>query len=95
MTTAHGEFPEHDLVVFTTFSVILVTLLGGGLTLPAVIAMLHLSPDDRERAEVRRALIALNAAAINRLGQLEAEHRIEVHHARALRERVRYTKRVA
>jgi monovalent cation/hydrogen antiporter len=84
--TARGEFPEHDLVIFTTFSVILVTLLGGGLTLPAVIRALRLPQDDSETAEVRHALIALNGAALDRLRELEVEHRIGQHDARILRE---------
>jgi CPA1 family monovalent cation:H+ antiporter len=74
--TAHGEFPERDLLIFTTFSVILVTLVGGGLTLPAVVKALHLAPNDRVTADVRRALIALNGAALEQLEQLEIGHRI-------------------
>ena len=85
--TTRSEFPEPDLLIFTTFSVILVTLVGGGLTLPAVVKALHLAPNDRVTAEVRRALIALNGAALEQLEQLEVEHRIEEHHARAVRER--------
>jgi CPA1 family monovalent cation:H+ antiporter len=85
--TTHGEFPERDLLIFTTFSVILVTLVGGGLTLPAVVKALHLAPNDRVTADVRRALIALNGAALEQLEQLEVEHRIEAQHARAVRER--------
>ena len=35
LTTAYGEpFPERDLILFLTFSVIIVTLVGQGLMLP-------------------------------------------------------------
>jgi len=66
--------------------VILVTLVGGGLALPTVIRALHLAPSDNETDELRRALIALDEAALEHLRQLEVEHRIEPHFSRALRE---------
>ena len=39
-TTGGGSFPGRDLIVFVTFVVILVTLLGQGLTLPALVRRL-------------------------------------------------------
>ena len=39
-TASGGSFPGRDLIVFVTFAVILVTLLGQGLTLPALVRRL-------------------------------------------------------
>ena len=66
-------FPARDLILFFTFTVILVTLVGQGLTLPAIIRALGLVPDaDKADAEARaRALTA--EAALARLDDLVAE----------------------
>jgi monovalent cation/hydrogen antiporter len=75
----NGEpFPDRDLILFLTFSVILVTLVGQGLMLPAVIRVLglahagkrELQTDRREELLARRLAIE---AAIERLEQLGAE----------------------
>jgi monovalent cation/hydrogen antiporter len=71
-------FPDRDLILFLTFFVILVTLVGQGLTLPAVIRMLglaragerELQNDRREELSARRHAIE---AATERLDQLVAE----------------------
>jgi CPA1 family monovalent cation:H+ antiporter len=71
-------FPHRDLILFLTFSVILVTLVGQGLMLPVVIRMLglantgkrELQTDRREELRARRLAIE---AAIERLEQLSAE----------------------
>ena len=56
LATASGEpFPHRDLILFLTFSVILVTLVGQGLLLPRVIRWLGL-------ADLGRAERALEAA---------------------------------
>src|SRR5216684_691098 len=66
-------FPGRPLILFFTFTVILVTLVGQGLTLPAVIRALGLVPEaDKAGAEAQaRALTA--EAALARLDDLEAE----------------------
>ena len=52
LTTATGEpFPDRDLILFLTFSVILVTLVGQGLMLPTVIRCA--GPCQRGRREHR------------------------------------------
>lgn len=60
-TVANGSpFPHKDLIVFLTFSVILVTLVFQGLTLPPLIGMLGLcgaSDAGREEHEARRLVI--------------------------------------
>ena len=54
-TMADGRpFPERDQILFLTFSVILVTLVGQGLMLPAVIRVLGLAPRGRARAADRQ-----------------------------------------
>jgi monovalent cation/hydrogen antiporter len=74
-------FPDRDLILFLTFAVILVTLVGQGLTLPAVIRVLglakagerELQTDRREELLARRGAIE---AASERLDQLIAEREL-------------------
>ena len=77
--TAGGEpFPARDLILFLTFSVILVTLVGQGLTLPWVIRGLGLAhagrrerhADRTEEHDARRKAIE---AGLQRLDELKAE----------------------
>jgi len=78
-TVDNGQpFPDRNLVLFLTFAVILVTIVGQGTTLPAVIRMLGLAKTgERElRAEKEEELIARERAieaAVARLNQLTAE----------------------
>jgi CPA1 family monovalent cation:H+ antiporter len=67
------DFPARDLILLFTFAVILVTLVGQGLTLPLVIRMLGIAPDgDAAHAEVHaRALTA--EAALSRIEELATE----------------------
>jgi NhaP-type Na+/H+ or K+/H+ antiporter len=80
-----SAFPHRDLIIFITFTVILVTLVGGGLTLPAVVRMLSITGDDKERDEIRLALVRSSEAAIARIGELERDGRIDAPHAAAMR----------
>jgi len=82
LTTASGEpFPYRDLILLLTFSVILVTLVGQGLLLPAVIRALGLAhagrrehaEDRREEARARHQAIE---AALARLDRLASERRL-------------------
>ena len=53
-TIASGApFPHRDLILFVTFGVIIVTLVGQGLMLPAVIRWLGREPARQERASRR------------------------------------------
>ncbi len=81
-------FPHRDLLVFLTFSVILVTLVGGGFTLPAAIRRLR-GPEERdeEAEELQHAVIGISTAALERIVALEREGRIDAHHAITLRSR--------
>ena len=76
LVTAGGEaFPDRDLILFLTFVVILVTLVGQGLTLPAVIRALGLAnagrrehhTDATEEFEARRQAVAAATARLQRL----------------------------
>lgn len=79
LTTLSGRpFPDRDLILLLTFSVILVTLVGLGLLLPWVIRALGLAQaGDREqrleRAEEHAARQQAIKAVIERLEQLRTE----------------------
>jgi monovalent cation/hydrogen antiporter len=73
-----GPFPDRDLILFLTFAVILVTLVGQGLSLPAVIRVLGLAKAGERELQIDRAeeLLARRQAfdsAIERLERLAAE----------------------
>src|SRR5918999_847958 len=67
------DFPLRNLILFLTFSVILVTLVVQGLTLPALIRRLRFEEDDSEEREEVRARLAAASAALDRLGELAGE----------------------
>lgn len=83
MTSAGEPFPERDLILFLTFVVILVTLVGQGLLLPLVIRWLGLAnagvlehaEDRREEFVARRAAVE---AALSRIDDLDKERRLEL-----------------
>ena len=76
-----SPFPERDMILFLTFCVIVVTLVGEGLTLPFVTRALGLAnagqrereDERREEYKVRRRAIE---AAIERLDALAAEREL-------------------
>ncbi len=68
-----SPFPGRDLILFLTFCVILATLVGQGLSLPLLIRALGLKDDGSTEREEVRARIEAAEAALNRLGELEAE----------------------
>jgi monovalent cation/hydrogen antiporter len=72
-TDAGSPVPGRDLILFLTFAVILVTLVGQGLTLPIVIRALHLPDDGSEDREDAKARILAAEAAVARLAELQAE----------------------
>ncbi len=92
-TDAGGPFPSRDLIVFLTFSVILVTLVGQGLTMPLVIRWLGLEDDgvlDREEAKAR---IHAADAALVRLEELKNEDWVNDDTAERLRGAYGFRKR--
>jgi len=71
---ATGEpFPGRGLLIFLTFSVILVTLIGQGLTLPALIRALGVVDDGTLAQEEAHARAAAADAALVRLEELRSE----------------------
>jgi monovalent cation/hydrogen antiporter len=72
---AGGEpFPDRNLVVFLAFSVIVVTLVGQGLTLPWVIRRLGVgTEEDGPAGDGRRAQARLAEVALDRLDALDPE----------------------
>jgi monovalent cation/hydrogen antiporter len=75
LTTDAGEaLPERELIQFIAFAVILITVVGQGLTLPALIRRLGVVDDgsELEREEVEARLRAVDAA-IERLEELAHE----------------------
>jgi len=81
--TSSGEpFPDRDLILFLTFVVILVTLVGQGLLLPFVIRWLGLdNTGQTEHADDRREEFAARRQAVEaslaRIDELEKETRLE------------------
>jgi len=78
LTLASGApFPHRDLILFITFGVILVTLVGLGLLLPPVIRWLKLGHDreTEEEQEYARELTARHEAMEAALHQVEEDAR--------------------
>jgi Na+/H+ antiporter len=71
-TDAGAPFPERDLIIFLTFTVILSTLLLQGLTLPLLIRRLDVHDDAEVQAESKARLKAAKAA-LQRLDELRDE----------------------
>ncbi|HET9809058.1 MAG TPA: Na+/H+ antiporter, partial [Candidatus Limnocylindria bacterium] len=65
-------FPERDLILFLVFAVILVTLVGQGLTLPLVIRRLGLAPDGDVTHDHVHARGLTTEAALARIEELRA-----------------------
>ena len=73
-TDAGAPLPDRDLILFITFAVILVTLVGQGLTLPVLIRRLGVREDGaEEEAEELRARLVASRAALERLDELTSE----------------------
>jgi monovalent cation/hydrogen antiporter len=93
--TTNGQlFPNRDLILFLTFSVILVTLVGQGLLLPSVIRALGLAHAGRrerrgDRAEAYEARRLGIEAALERLDRLAAERGLAENVVQTLRARHR------
>jgi CPA1 family monovalent cation:H+ antiporter len=87
-----APFPERDLILLVTFVVILVTLVGQGLSFSWIIRILGLTEDGRREAEeAKRREVAARVksidAALARLDELEDETAATAETAAALRRR--------
>jgi CPA1 family monovalent cation:H+ antiporter len=85
-------FPERDLILFTAFSVVLVTLVLQGMTLRPLIARLQLSDDGAVDREVRLARVETLRAALSVLARTQGDEsaallrrrfELRLHHAEA------------
>jgi Na+/H+ antiporter len=91
LVTEGGQpFPQRDLILFLTFSVILVTLVGQGLLLPWIIRALGLANAGRrelsaDRIEERQARRRAAQTAIERFDQLALERSLSEEIANPLR----------
>ncbi|MEU2986402.1 MULTISPECIES: Na+/H+ antiporter [Micromonospora] len=88
LTTRSGDpFPDRDLLLFCTFVVVLVTLVGQGLTFAPLVRMLGLRANEADQARVRNeARSAAVEAALARLDLVAAEEpdsRVAVNTTRA------------
>jgi CPA1 family monovalent cation:H+ antiporter len=72
-TDAGTPFRERPLILFMTFTVILVTLVVQGLSLPLVVRVLGIEPDGGEEVEENKARKAAARAAIDRIDLLGEE----------------------
>ena len=80
------DVADRDLIVFLTFCVIVVTLVGQGMTLPAVIRLVGLPLDDgRAEREDAKARIKAAEAALARLEELIEEGAVHPDSADRLR----------
>ena len=85
------DFPERNLIIFVTFCVIVVTLVGQGLTLPSLIRVLRLPADDDGAArEDAKARIKASEAALARLEELVADGAVREDTAERLRGAYRF-----
>ena len=89
-TDAGAPFPGRQLIIFLTFAVIVVTLVGQGLTLPVVIRSLGLEEDGLERREEAKARIRAAEAALARLEELIGEEWVREDTAERMRGAYRF-----
>jgi Na+/H+ antiporter len=71
--TGGASFPNRDLIIFLTFCIILVTLVGQGLSLPPLLRLLGVTADGTDVREEARARFRALGAALNRLEELAEE----------------------
>lgn len=65
-----GAFPGRDLILFTTYAVILVSIVVPGLTLPALIDRLGLETGDEATRQELEARLAAARAALSRFDEM-------------------------
>jgi monovalent cation/hydrogen antiporter len=85
-TDAGDPFPGRDLIIFLAYAVILVTVVGQGLTLGKLIEIAGVYDDEETVAEQEaRARIAASQAALERLEELQDEEWVRGESADRLR----------
>jgi CPA1 family monovalent cation:H+ antiporter len=82
------DFPARDLVLFLTFSVILATLLGQGLSLIALIRAFNFPKDDGVEIEETKARFKTAMASLRKLEELAKEPWVNEDHVQEMRNRI-------
>lgn len=72
-TNAGQPFPERQSIIFFAYAVILVTLVGQGLSLPTLIRRLKVFEPPAAQEEIRAARVSMLEAALARLLELREE----------------------
>jgi CPA1 family monovalent cation:H+ antiporter len=83
-----SPFPHRDLVVFLTFFVIAATLIGQGLSLPALIRRLKVGSDWSMRAEQQRVRAAMSGAALAAIDEIIGREGAPAEWAERLRQEI-------
>lgn len=76
LSAGGAAFPDRSLVIFLTYTTILLTLIPPALTLPALLRRLGLAETDARRREATEARRRLAHAALHRLESLAGEEEI-------------------
>jgi CPA1 family monovalent cation:H+ antiporter len=84
-TESGAPFPGRELIIFLAFCVILVTLVGQGMTLPALIRSLRIEDDGADAGEEAKARKRAAMAALTRLEELRGEDWVQEDTAGRLR----------
>ena len=80
VTESGAPFPDRDLLLFCTFAVVLVTLVGQGLTFAPLVRALGLHANENDQARLRNEARSASAeAAIAALDELEAQEHDDIH----------------
>jgi monovalent cation/hydrogen antiporter len=97
MLNSGARFEQRDRLIFVTVGVIAVTLIGQGLTLPALLKLLGLHGEREWSPDEAIARLEAAQAALDRLDELEREERISEERLRRMRElyRVRFRRCMA
>jgi CPA1 family monovalent cation:H+ antiporter len=93
-TDAGAAFPQRDLIIFITFSVVVLTVVVQGLTLPYLVRALGVHEDGaaEEREELRARLTAAKAA-LDELDVIEADGSVREETVERMRALYQYRKR--
>lgn len=67
LTIGDAPFPNRDIILFITFSVIFATLVLQGLTLPKLIKMLGIKPDGKEEKQEHEARLRVASSVIEHI----------------------------
>lgn len=89
-----AAFPHRDLIVFLTFSTILVTLVLQGLSLPTLIGWLKIGEDDGIEREEMEGRLRAAEAALDRLDELTSQNKTLAEAEMVQWLRTRYSERI-